>query len=437
MAPWSVYLLTFNCARTLVDIDSFTNHFFGPMQDATPDPDLIVLSLQEIAPIAHSFLGASLLDPYFSRFEQAIAHLCSVKLEHVLPHNNGMTALMIFSKPDLASTITSSQMAQVGVGEWGLGNKGAVGARLNFQAGRSVTFVAAHLAPFEDAWERRNRDWEAIVQGLVFTGGPLSSVTSTRRPSNDPSQATPSEHEQEPLLASSSATGERHTPGASGIFVTQSPVFLAGDLNYRTSDTFPVTDSHLTYPQPQASGVSSLLALKERDQLERERSAGRTFHQLHELPVDFPPTYKYSVKQSHSWPEDGTEPIVWHWAKHRFPSWCDRVLFSSYLLNDPSVFKAQSYHALPLQRNSDHRPVGLAFELDLDSLPPTSRDVSMPFSIDPSWSQRRATARRNEIVVGVIAYLGLTWEGNGLLLASAAGALGGWLLYSSTLALNS
>lgn len=434
MAPWTVYLLTFNCARTLVDMDSFTNHFFGPMQGATPDPDLIVVSLQEIAPLAYSFLGASFLDPYFSRFEQAIARLGSVKLEHVLTHNTGMTALMIFCKPDLASTIRSSQIAQVGIGEWGLGNKGAVGARLNFQAGRSVTFVAAHLAPFENAWERRNRDWEAIVRRLVFTTDPLSSATSTSRPSKIPSQAGPSGHEQEPLLASSSAKGG---PEASGIFVSQSPVFLAGDLNYRTSDTFPVTDSHLTYPQPQASGVSSLPALKGRDQLQRERSAGRTFHQLHELPINFPPTYKYSVKQSRSWPEDGTEPTVWHWAKHRFPSWCDRVLFSSYLLNDPGVFKPQSYHALPLQRNSDHRPVGLAFELDLDSLPSASRDVSMPFSVDTSWSQRRASARRNEIVVGIIAYLGLTWEGNGLLLASAAGALGGWLLYSSTLALKS
>jgi hypothetical protein len=57
--------------------------------------------------------------------------------------------------------------------------------------------------------------------------------------------------------------------------------------------------------------------------------------------------------------------------------------------------------------------------------------IVAPFAIDPTWRSRRDAARRKEIVVGVLAYLGLTWEGNGMVLASVVGLVGAWVVLRS------
>ena len=51
--------------------------------------------------------------------------------------------------------------------------------------------------------------------------------------------------------------------------------------------------------------------------------------------------------------------------------------------------------------------------------------------IDPDWASRRDVARRKEYIAGCLAYLGLTWEGNGLLLATGIGIIGAWLVVRS------
>lgn len=415
MAPLNVYLITFNCARTLVDVESFAHHLFrrGDRQTSVGHfPDLLVLSLQELAPVAYSLLGGTLLIPYFSRLTQAVDKATAGTLKLVASHNAGMTAIMFFAKPSVGAQIQSLQQADVGVGEWGLGNKGAVGIRLDFTQDRGITFVAAHLAPFEEAWQRRNQDWENIVRQMAF-----SNVLNWQKKSDATRQPGKAKADEK----------------ASSLFVPNSPIFLAGDLNYRTSDVGPKTDAHRSFPQPGVSNHSSLIALKEKDQLSRERTAQRTLHQLEELPVNFPPSYKYSQKHPEVWDLNGKEPITWHWAKHRFPSWCDRILFSSYLSLVTGGFKAGSYDALPLQQTSDHRPVGLSFSIDLDLISGSgvARDVAPPFPLDPLWEQKRAAARGRELAVGVFAYLALTWEGNGLVLASIAGAVGVWFMYTS------
>ena len=38
-----------------------------------------------------------------------------------------------------------------------------------------------------------------------------------------------------------------------------------------------------------------------------------------------------------------------------------------------------------------------------------------------------------EVVVGLACYLGLTWEGRGLLFAVVVGAVGGWVVVKSLL----
>ncbi|KAI9672764.1 MAG: hypothetical protein M1831_000199 [Alyxoria varia] len=423
MDALTVYFVTFNCARNLIDVNDFAAHFFGPsFENAASLPDIIVLSLQEVAPIAYSFLGGRYLDPYLSRFVRSVnlAAASSTIYQSLIIRNVGMTAIQVFAKPEVAANVQFMEAAGVGVGVWGLGNKGAVGVRLGFSPigsgnDSSLTFVGAHLAPMENGWQRRNEDWKNIVRGTAF----LPVRVKSSKPSNAEAGGQSPEEEQLLSTATDMELSGFGSSDARNMFVPRSPIIFGGDLNYRTGDVGPYGDAHTDFPQPNGSDMgSSIEDFLEKDQLRRERGAQRTLHQLDEMPIHFPPTYKYSVPQHQPWPKDGSEPISWHWAKHRLPSWCDRILFSSYLQKDvPNLFKAYAYRALPLQPTSDHRPVCLLFQINPQSLGTTGETSATqsvpPFTLSTSWARDREAARRKELIVGFLSYLILTREGNG------------------------
>ncbi|KAI4197842.1 MAG: hypothetical protein LQ346_002890 [Caloplaca aetnensis] len=434
-----VLVVTFNCGRKPIRPETFARH----LSNATTGPDIIVLSLQEIAPIAYSFLGGSYLAPYLSQFHHAVHQagkaFGEAKYVNVVTRNAGLTACMVFVNEEHKSKIRWVQAAGVGVGLQGMGNKGAVGVRLGYAATEDtleLAFVAAHLAPMEDALERRNEDWMNIVRGLVFT--PVdkkgSSSTTTLQGATEDS---------EPLLSNAPGSASDHPRG---IYTPTSHLILAGDLNYRTSPTTPQPSDHLAFPKPITSSTDPqhYSHLLRNDQLARELAAGRTCQGLREAPIHFPPTYKYSSKaQTHAETDDMT--AEWVWAKHRWPSWCDRILF----LDLPRWMKEETpgaeikvvwYTALPLMPTSDHRPVALSLRVPLQAIPAPEdseggQDVRLrpPFGTDPRWRERRAAARRKEVVVGLLAYLFWTWEGNGVLLALILGILGGWAIVRSQL----
>lgn len=165
---------------------------------------------------------------------------------------------------------------------------------------------------------------------------------------------------------------------------------------------------------------------------------GRTFHGLTESKVTFPPTYKYSdaaqqaagvsgqagaaggAGSSEGADLDldlkGTEGA---WAKHRVPSWCDRILYRGRV-------KVGKYDALPVQPSSDHRPVVLRFEVDVSETQQGEAEEleGSPYRIDPDWERRRERSRAKELGVGVLAYLVLTWEGRVLLLGTVVAVVG-------------
>ncbi|KAL8716383.1 MAG: hypothetical protein Q9220_000290 [cf. Caloplaca sp. 1 TL-2023] len=333
-------------------------------------------------------------------------------------------------------------MAGIGVGVQEMGNKGAVGMRIGYAVSEDetveLTFVAAHLAPMEDAISRRNEDWMNIVKGLVFTSLGGKDARHTSEPQGN-------REESQPLVA---ADPDEHNNSPQGLYTATSHLIFAGDLNYRTSSTKPQLSDHLVFPQPTKdnTGPRHYSHLLQKDQLGQERAAGRTLHGLSEAPIDFPPTYKYSNKaQVLAEIDDGTT-TQWDWAQHRWPSWCDRILF---LDNPPWMrsvtptvkMEVQQYTALPLMPTSDHRPVLLALKIPLVPIPRPNDgeyegDVRLhpPFEVDPAWKERRKAARRKEIVVGLVAYLILTWEGLGILLALIVGVLGGWAIISVMLA---
>ncbi|KAF7586905.1 hypothetical protein BBP40_008034 [Aspergillus hancockii] len=354
MENLNLYILTFNCARNLVDVERFAYHFFDALPltespSASTPPDLLVLSLQEIAPIAYAFLGGSYLDPYFALLTQVVQRAVSQRWDadyvNIVTDNSGMTGLMVFARSDVAERISAVDTARVGLGVQEMGNKGAVGARLTYATHKTpddtvdLTFVAAHLAPMECAAE-------------VDTADP------------------------------------RHF-------------------------------SHL---------------LKE-DQLSREMQQSRSFHGLSEAPINFPPTYKYTNAARHAATRDD-DSQEWLWTSTRWPSWCDRVLYRETLpgLGEEARVKPLKYNALPLFPTSDHRAVVLSVSVPVPSTRPAdAMQPAIPFRIDPKWASKRDTARRKEFVVGCLAYLGLTWEGNGLLVASVIGVLGAWLVLRSLL----
>jgi hypothetical protein len=431
MSNLTAHITTFNCGRALPSTSHLANELFSK-STALP-PDLIVLCLQEIAPIGYAFLGGSFLAPYFSQISTIVHHAVSKRFEStvdytpLLVRNAGMTALMVFAKSDVKDKIRWIETAGVGVGMYEMGNKGAVGARLGFAGDDDetvpVTFVSAHLAPMEDQCERRNADWQSICEGLVFT-----------RATDD---STRNDEDSQPLLNSTSDDSHdkitEHT-----LFSPLSHVFFAGDLNYRTADMPPSTTDHQIWPHPTSDpNHPSYRDLWANDQLNRELRNKNTLHFLTEAAVNFPPTYKYSnaakeaAKHGKPLPSGGNnEQQTWPWAKHRVPSWCDRVLF---LAAGKADIDVHSYDALSVQPTSDHRPVTLSVTIPLRK-PEVAADFKLPFSMRRDWRERRAAARRYEVLVGIASYLALTWEGEAVLAATIVGILGGYVALRAVLA---
>ncbi|KAF2652584.1 inositol 5-phosphatase-like protein [Lophiostoma macrostomum CBS 122681] len=419
-----LYLLTFNCARHLVDPKALAPSLFDALPPTASLPDVVAISLQEISPIAYSFLGGSFLTPYFARVNDTVSLAANLRshgheqLEHVATRSLGMTALMIFTKPQFAERIRWIQSAGAGVGLWNMGNKGAVAMRLGVACQNDqtlkLTFVAAHLAPMESNIEARNKDWESLARNLVFLNHDKSGYSSS---------------EEEPLLSSSSALPE----DGDGLFSTGSHIFFAGDLNYRTHDQPPGPKAYETYPQiaHTNSSMDAFSRLLEGDQLTREKDANRTLHGFEELPITFPPTYKYSVRRSK--PGSGHKRSAsdpdesWAWAKHRYPSWCDRILF---VPAPPSHrLEPQVYTALPVQATSDHRPVALSVRVDEKPLGSHGVDDVRrrpPFPLNSNWKTRRNTARQLEVIVGILSYLALTKKGNAIIVTMAGVAFVSW-----------
>ena len=420
MADLNCYIATFNCGRAPVNIDHFAANLFNCLKTNVP-PELVVLSLQEIAPIGYGFLGGSLLTPYLSRFATAVNDAAVQQFESgngeygtVTVQNVGMTAIMVFARSSFKERIRWIERAGVGVGLWEMGNKGAVGVRLGLQE-TMVTFVAAHLAPMEDAWERRNEDWRCICEGLVFERAKASGGSKLTGNGGD---------EAEPLLSSPAEQGA--SSDERSLFSPISHVYVSGDLNYRTLDAAPGPDDHKGWPKPveSVSDVQQYSQVLEHDQLTRERKKNKTLDYLTESEITFPPTYKYSTAaqtQASITPAKQSADISL-WAKHRAPSWCDRIL---YLASAPP--QVHSYTALPVQPTSDHRPVVLSFSLPLKPLDGAATDIKPPCAVRKDWREARAAARRYEYMVGIAAYLALTWEGEALLGGTVVGIVGGYL----------
>lgn len=358
-----------------------------------------------------------------------------------------------------------------------------------------VTFVATHLAAMEYNLRRRNANWArydgspsthtsthapsradfdySICSSCLFED-PLktlpkeyhmlnpgvkntveastsSSSTASNKKQTDGGEDIPPETEEEANALLERLIDESNMPGHLtehlhdiSIFKRGSHLFVAGDLNYRISTTTP----------PATAEFPTLKTWQEflyRDQLTQERNARRTLHGLQEAPIGFPPTYKIKhispekIDQAVNKVEYQTAKTLgeednfapWEWAPHRWPGWCDRILF----LDTPAWVQRQyntsndgsssskpvpkvevvNYASLPSMITSDHAPVYLRATVPL--LPPgeleatpADEDVNdprakLPIPIDTGAFARRATARRREVFTGMTALFFSTKEG--------------------------
>ena len=427
MSNLKAYTVTFNCGRQEANPSVFASHLFSILGNAPHPPELLILCLQEIAPIAYSFLGGRHLQPYLQKYKNAVdiaaSALDGASYVNIVSRNIAMTAIMIFVLRGQTKRVKSLETAEVGVGWWEMGNKGAVGVRMGYSVDDtstlSFTFVSAHLAPMEWNCERRNEDWKNIVRRLVFE--PISHSSLSKR--NDHRlYSTASPTDTTPLLSSSK------TP-ATGLYTPTTHIVLGGDLNYRTASTSPTQIESFRFPQPSEdeSYPRHFWHLLSSDQLIAEMKAGRTCHGMQEAPIDFPPTYKYSdlarrkirIGELKAEEMDETEGGKWDWSSHRWPSWCDRVLY----LGTPTWMEEakvaiKEYKALPLMATSDHRPVACLLEIPDVPIPEPSKEeqgeggvrCNPPFPHDPYWKERRRAARAGEFIVGFAILLATTWN---------------------------
>jgi hypothetical protein len=249
------------------------------------------------------------------------------------------------------------------------------------------------------------------------------------------------------------------------IFKPGSHLFVAGDLNYRVSTNSP----HATASFPTLDNYSSYF---ESDQLTEERLENRTLHGLSEADVKFPPTYKIKHlspnKSAEAVNKDeiqagGEDVVPWKWAPHRWPGWCDRILY----LDIPAWVKRQAdkagaeiivhkYNSMPTMLSSDHQPVFLRISVPLltpEELSPSAEDraeftqdteeenaegstegavdprLHLPIPVDMNAWERRASARKKEITTGMMTLFFSTREGAVVLSTVALVSILTWWLY--------
>ncbi|KAI1818558.1 DNase I-like protein [Poronia punctata] len=425
-----VFVLTFNAGKEHINPRVFARHLRDAFsQNATTLPDVVVFSLQEMAPLANAFIGGSMIKPYFQSYTSALNLATSESMSSqsgkppytlVHWHNVGMTGIMLFCHDRVS--VLKLQSSVVGFGAGDMANKGAAGIRVHVSKegqprGRmqdtELTFVSAHLAAMEWNLEKRNQNWRSIVSGLLFEDPRRLLDTPTvratpRTPSHDSeTDALLEDDEREAALQEISI----YKPG--------SHLFVAGDLNYRISKTSPAPDSQ--FPDLDPNSPNYFARFLAQDQLATEIKAGRTLHGLSEAAIKFPPTYKLELEEgpASGRQQNDADVVDWSWAKHRWPGWCDRVL---YLDIPPWVdqatdkekieMKVMAYNSLPPVRTSDHRPVFLRIGVPLVGpsvlAPPdsiiksdsTDPRVRLPYPVDPQAWEHRKFVKGWESVIG-------------------------------------
>ncbi|EFP74386.1 hypothetical protein PGT21_033233 [Puccinia graminis f. sp. tritici] len=381
--PLRIRCMTYNLNRGRAEQKLSRLVFDEQVEDESQLPDFYAIGFQELAGLHLTFpslTGGAILDRRHAMIRAFSSGLRTIKGDQrknektdfeALTYNlladpsHGGLGLLVYARNDTVfKDIQSVRTSEASCGFLNLmNNKGAVGVRVTIrrsdvpdgkaQAAEEVlTFVNAHLAAHDSGIIARNRDYQSIINRLLFE-----------------------------------TSHGHHT-----IYDT-SHLFFMGDLNYRisltpsaTSSLQPITKESLT-KTIQEGRHSSLFP--EHDTLSHQHAAGKVLVGLREAPINFKPTYKYKLNS-------GDQFVSFD---HRLPGWTDRIFLASWLddsqsssVDQPGGAKVLAYQSLPEYDGSDHKPVFAVIDL-----PRYTQSQSNPhflntrphIEIDTLWKEKK------------------------------------------------
>lgn len=364
------------------------------------------------------------------------------------------------SAKSAAHRVKEIRTATVGTGIAGvMGNKGGVGARIVVAAADGkgpdeiLTFVSAHLAAHDHNVLRRNKDWQQIVQRMVFEPSSVQKLPILQDPSSkslNPNDMDALKQHHEKATSGKAAKKTVALDKNSYTVYDTTHLFVFGDLNHRIAlgkseleqakDSSEKASGGLTKETlVKALEVGDWATLAHHDQLTHQRLAQqpKAFHGLTEVPIaeaGIPPTYKYTVsrpgkktkKKNTGITSDALEGQTLN--KKRVPGWTDRILWASAPSKDSNEYhgvEVEFYRSIMQYTHSDHKPITTLLRLPPPSA--ASGDSSALLSslnpYEPLSSTQRLVLSTSGLVLDRI--VGYVWS---LLLLAGGGSLAGGLI---------
>lgn len=165
--PYKIYCVSWNVNKRVP-----TTHLdLRELLTTTPDaPDIYAIALQELDMTPQTiFRSESTPDVrWIEKFLEA-AHAASEYEELITVRLVGMM-LTIIVKRSIRNSIRKVCRNSIGTGKFKLGNKGGVG--VSFQLNDTVLcFVNSHFAAHIDEVEKRNADYDEVMQKIEFNDG--------------------------------------------------------------------------------------------------------------------------------------------------------------------------------------------------------------------------------------------------------------------------
>ena len=246
-------------------------------------------------------------------------------------------AIVAFVKADHLPNVRDIQLQTAGVGIGGfVGNKGGVALRFTY-GNSSICCVSSHLSAHRGAVASRNSDFHNILSKITFKDKHSSTGTA----------------------------GAPHTVHTVHTIRDHDYIFWLGDLNYRIQTDISVEECYRRIKS------NDLNYLRKNDQLNIERTAGRTFNGFEEGILNFKPTYKYIPGEDNY--DDRPDK------KMRAPAWCDRILWSCRAGNNKEIISnngdsngkklklitLKNYQREDSIKISDHKPVFGIFDVQV------------------------------------------------------------------------
>ena len=315
------YMITWNVNNKPPPVEGIKS-LLTPADNKVKSPDFDCIALEEIDLTAKGLINGQTdkTKPWKDAIERTLLKMHRMNGErYVRVCDQQMVGLyvLVYTRAVNVPRIKNVKASHVGTGIMKrMGNKGGVGISFTVDDAK-VMIVGAHFNAHTEGLQRRNEDYDTITKKL----------------------------------------GEYST-----IFVDHDIVIWLGDLNYRL-------DPCLSYDHVLSKiNDKQYDYLYQYDQLNTERAANRVFSGFEEGKIEFPPTYKFDVKNNPDQylPKDKLL---------RIPAWCDRVLWNVCDRTKPSnekINKMQDiipgklkpyqinyseYRWHPSYRISDHKPV--------------------------------------------------------------------------------